>query len=684
MRKLLLLALLIAAGAPTASAQGARDSVDWAVRLEPSSVAPGEAFVALIEAHIRPGWKMYATDSPGGSPLKIEFEEAAWASVSGRLRQATPNEGYDPFLKAQVRYFRDRASFELPMRAGTVAQGSYELSGRAVFMICDDRMCLPPTPVPLKASLSIGTGADSGVSPPDDRLSAEGGSGAESPRGEALDGSSSERNTQGESRPLPSLQEATPAGDFGSGVPGGMWAFVLLAVGAGFAALLTPCVFPMIPLTISYFTKHSGNRSESIRMAVVYGAAIVITFTGLGVLTALLVGAAGAQTIAANPWINLFIGAVFVVFALSLLGLFELRLPSSVLNFFNRQSSERGGYLGVLFMGLTLTLVSFSCTAPFVGGLLAATVQGQWAYPVVGMLLFSATFALPFFLFALFPKGLGALPQAGAWMNCVKVVLGFVELAAALKFLSNADLIWGWQIITRPLAIALIVVIFALAGLYLLGKLRLSHEPAVEQVGVMRLMVAIAFFGISLYMIPGLLGAPLNALDAYLPPRQGSDVSLIGFSTSPGTGTASHAFPWHEEIAPAFEEARQSGKPVFVDFTGYTCTNCREMEANVFPRAEVASRLTSNFILLRLYTDDLDRGPDFQRYQLRTTGTVALPTYAIIDATSERVLAKVSGIISPKNFVAFLDSGSGPTADEGLVALRAASPRPTMMVARGR
>ena len=357
---------------------------------------------------------------------------------------------------------------------------------------------------------------------------------------------------------------------------------------------------------------------------------------------------------------NLFIAGVLVAFALSLLGLYELRVPAGLLNYLNRQGTERQGYTGVLFMGLTLTLVSFSCTAPFVGGLLAAAAGGTWAYPLFGMLAFSAAFALPFVFFALFPKALSALPRSGAWMNAVKVVLGFVELAAAIKFLSNADLVWHWGVISRTFAIAFTVVVFFLTGLYLLGKLRLAHEPPLESVGVGRLLSAIFFIGLSLYMLPGLLGAPLNALDAYLPPRQGTDVSLVSaFAGHLGSGAAKAEEDWYvDDLEGAFAEADALDKPVFIDFTGYTCTNCREMEANVFTRQEVAERFRRDYVLLRLYTDDLQRGKEFLNYQLRLTGTVALPTYAVVNPDGRVLVRKVSGILDVDAFVAFLDQGS--------------------------
>ncbi len=273
------------------------------------------------------------------------------------------------------------------------------------------------------------------------------------------------------------------------------------------------------------------------------------------------------------------------------------------------------------------------------------------------MLIFSATFALPFVLFAMFPSGLSRLPASGNWMNTLKVVFGFVELAAAIKFLSNADLVWGWNIISRPLAIAVIVVIFFLTGIYLIGKLRLKHEPVDQEIGTLRLITAIGFFGLSLYMLPGLLGAPLNNLDAFLPPRQGTDISLL--AAFPRTADASIGDEnWYEDIDEAFAAAATAGKPVFIDFTGYTCTNCRQMESTVFLHASITERFENDFVLLKLYTDDIDEGPALQRYQLNLTGTVALPTYAVVHPDSKVLLARMSGTASVEEFRDFLDGGA--------------------------
>ncbi len=638
-----LLVLLVLQAGPV-QAQRATDLVQWQARAHPATVAPGDSLWLFLEATIAEGWKMYALDSPPPTRgVRVRLDSLpAGIQQAGPPRQQPPREGYDPFFEQVVRYFMDRAVLAVPLVVMPDAtSGPRTLMARVEFTICNDRICLPPTEVPVETTFRVDPQAPSTATLP--RFE---------PAVPPIDPTSPAPATED----TPVLTEAATQ-DLARARSGGLWGFLLLAIGAGLAALLTPCVFPMIPLTVSFFTRQGGSRAQAVRMALVYGLAIVATFTGLGVLTALLVGASGAQTIAANPWINLFIGLVFILFALSLLGLYELRLPSGLINYFNRQSQTHGGYLGVLFMGLTLTLVSFSCTAPFIGGLLAATALGEWGYPILGMVAFSLTFATPFVLFALFPRALQALPRSGSWMQTIKVILGFVELAAALKFLSNADLVWGWGILSRPLVIALVVVLFFLTGLYLIGKLRLPHEPPVETVGVGRLLVAVLFFGLSLYMLPGLLGAPLGNLDAYLPPRRATDVGLVALLQSNGGAGNTAELSWHEDLEAALAEAQATGRPVFIDFTGYTCTNCRQMEATVFPHPEVARRLQEDFVRLRLYTDDASVGPEWQRYQLQLTGTVALPTYAIVPPEGKPLLARHMGLASVEEFVAFLEKG---------------------------
>ena len=649
------------------------DYVKWETTISADEVATGNTFSITHKAKISAGWKMYAMNSPTpswGVKLQLDDLPAGFQQV-GDIDQHEPKEGYDPNFKIDVVYFENEATlvstFEVDESAG---KGLQVISGKVGYQICNDKVCLPPRYEPFITQLDVvdeatGAGSSSGTEP--GNLEPGDTGGADLSEAETREIPSFVID-QGDAELVLESQEDIASGSAPlSRQAGGLWGFILLAIGAGLGALLMPCVFPMIPLTVSYFTKHAHDRQHAVRMAGVYGLSIIVIFTGLGILMALLIGASGAQLIAANPWVNLFIGLTFVVFALSLLGLFELQLPSGLVNYFNRQGNERRGYTGVLFMGATLTMVSFSCTAPFVGGLLAATAGGEWTYPIIGMLVFSATFSLPFVLFALFPSGLTRLPSSGSWMNTLKVVFGFIELAAAIKFLSNADLVWGWNIISRPMAIAVTVVILFLAGLYLIGKLRLSHDPPTEAIGTPRLIFSIGFFGLSLYMLPGLFGAPLNNLDAFLPPRLGSDMSLVASISSVSRETVAEE-DWFEDRESAYAEASQLGKPVFIDFTGYTCTNCRQMESTVFPQMTIAERFDQKYVLLRLYTDDLEEGPELQRFQLKLTGTVALPTYAIVDPGTGSLISQRSGLMPVNEFADFLDSGAAVFSEQYLAA----------------
>jgi len=427
-----LLGLTLFGPTGTATAQfgpdirGPEEYVQWTARPIPSTIGSDGTTVLKISATIADDWKMYALDAslpslddvltrPYGVTVTVpdSMEGLRW---TGDVGQSEPKGGFDPTFEMELLWFYSEAHFFTSVQSTTMEGGVREIQTDVRFQICNDDIgvCLRPSTATVSTSLSVDPTCE-GCTASDSDL---------------------ERTTSMTS----SLISA--GSDYDSYRSGGLLPFLLLAIGAGLASLLTPCVFPMIPLTVSYFTKHGHSRSKAVRLALMYGAAIVTTFTVLGIVMALVVGAAGAQTIAANPWVNLFIAAVLVGFALSLLGMYEIRIPSSVLNWVNAKGGEENGWAGVLFMGLTLTLVSFSCTAPFVGGLLAAASVGTWVFPLLGMIAYSATFALPFVLLALFPQALDRLPKSGSWMNSMKVVLGFVELAAAVKFFSNADLVW--------------------------------------------------------------------------------------------------------------------------------------------------------------------------------------------------------------------------------------------------
>lgn len=387
-----------------------------------------------------------------------------------------------------------------------------------------------------------------------------------------------------------------------------------------------------------------------------FGLSIVIIFTSLGAILAFILGVSGVSQFASNPWVNLGIGIMFIVFGVSMLGMFELRLPYRLTNWLNRKSNEGNGMVGTLFMGLTISAVSFSCTAPFVGAILAATTGGDWFFPIIGMLAFSAAFASPFILFAMFPGYLESLPKSGTWMNVIKVVLGFIILAASIKFLANADIVWQWGIISRPLGLAIWITLFFLAGLYLLGTYTLHGDKKPDSITTGRLLVAIPFLIFSFYLIPGLLGASLGIWDSWLPAKKPTDVSVVNSIGVGSGGGIQTEEVWSDNYDTSVENAIAANQPVFIDFTGYTCTNCRAMENTVFPLETVQQRF-EQMEKVKLYTDGGADAEKNQQFQFALTGTVALPTYAIVDPQSEKVLDQLIGFTKAERFEEFLDKG---------------------------
>lgn len=616
---------------------GPESYVSWSVRPIPSGIGVQDTTVVKISATIAEDWKMYALDAslpsmdevlsrPYGVTVTIP-DSVQGVQWSGSVGQSPPKAGFDAIFEMDLKWFYEEASFYTGVMSVDSLGGTVTIPLAVRYQICNDEIgvCLRPDIADLTTVVSVDPSCiDCSATDDDIALTT---------------------NAQ---------LEAAAGPEAVSGV--GFLPFILLAIGAGLASLLTPCVFPMIPLTVSYFTKYGHTRKEALRLALLYGSAIVITFTSIGIVMAVLVGSAGALVIAANPWVNTFIAVVLVGFALSLLGLYEIRVPSSLLNWVNARGGEDKGWAGVLFMGLTLTLVSFSCTAPFVGGLLAAASTGTWAYPLLGMVAYSTTFALPFVLLALFPRSLDRLPKSGSWMNTLKVVLGFVELAAAVKFFSNADLVWGLGVLPRTLGVFLVFVCTLLIGLYLIGWLRIGYAEPIKP-SRLRQGLAVLFILASLRIAPGMAGKPLGFLDAYLPPHQDADRALLArFGIENAEADLEEGWVV-DDIEGAFAMAAVRDVPIMVDFSGYTCTNCRDMEANVFPRPDVRSRLDSSFVPLRLYTDDLEKGDAFHAFQMELTGTPALPTYAIVHPADSSVIAQQSAMMSEHEFIAFLDRG---------------------------
>ncbi len=622
-QRALLMGIILAVLSPFFLYAQPPNPVKFSLSEAPDTVKAGEVFTVKVEASIEGKWHLYSVlNDPDAGPYPTAFSaKSPNFVIAGDVAESKADIEFDPNFEAELGWHSTYANFEIPVAVKSELQGKQNLDLEVFYQVCDDRVCLPPT----RKSVIVGVVVD-GVA--DDIYEA------------ALGGAETNDNAK-----------VKKSGGLNSE---GIFSFLWIAIVAGFAALLTPCVFPMIPLTVSYFSKQEDAK-KGIGSALLFGLAIVATFTILGVVLASLLGASGAQNFAANPVVNLMIAAVLVAFAFSLLGMYELQLPHQLTNYLNRKSTESSGIVGILFMAMTISAVSFSCTAPFVGAVFTATVGGEWFYPILGMIGFSAAFASPFVLFAMFPKWLESLPKSGSWMNIVKVLLGFIELAAAFKFLSNADLVWEWGLISRPFTIAFWIVIFLLAGVYVLGFLTLKHEQKVENISTGRMLLAMPLLAFSIYLIPGLLGSSLGIWDAFLPPKQPTDVSLIS-SLGASAGSTSADEGWSKDYEGALEEAKAEGIPVFIDFTGYTCTNCRAMETNVFPLEEV-QEVFAQMKLVKLYTDGGKDAKDNQKIQFELTGNIALPTYVIYDPVNEVVIDQVLGYTKEEKFIEFLNEG---------------------------
>jgi len=432
---------------------------------------------------------------------------------------------------------------------------------------------------------------------------------------------------------------------------GSILRYLWLSLGMGALSLLTPCVFPMVPITVSFFANHSSRtRAGALKMAALYGLGIMFTFVALGMSLAIIFGAAGINKLASNPWVNLLITAIFLGFALSLLGVFFMQLPSGLMNRLNQTSSEKeGSVVGTMLMGLTFSLTSFTCTAPFVGTLLVLATQGNWRWPLVGMLGFSFVFALPFFLLALVPQLMTQLPKSGGWMNSVKVVMGFLEIAAAMKFLSNADLVWHWNIFTRTTVLCIWTGCLLMVVAYLLGCFRLDHDSDLRAVSGVRVVLSLAFLACAIWLSHGLAGHPLGGIDAFLPPAEVDSAAQVQ------TSAASAETPWIlNDLPSGLAKAKAEGKPVFIDFTGYTCTNCRWMESNVLSKPAIEQDL-SRFVKVRLYTDgDGEVYSNQQDYEDKHFGTVALPLYALLDSNGAMVDTSAGVTRDADTFAEFL------------------------------
>jgi thiol:disulfide interchange protein len=618
-------------------------------KLEPAQVKQGQRAKILITAKIDPGWHLYSLTQGRGGPIAttITIDENNPLKMDGKPQQPKPKRAVDPNFTPPggpdfiTETFDNEVTFTVPVKAATDSPtGALKTFVKIRFQVCDEHQCLPPRTRPVEVDATI-IAANTGPSPGPIQIAGTSPSPTPASAPTVSPSPTNVPATSPGARPNtpPEAIDAADEDTAKSLRDRGLFGYIIFAMGVGLLSLLTPCVFPMIPITVSFFTKREQRTTgEAVRQALIYCFGIIFTFTGLGLALTLIAGPSGINKLAASPWMNLFLTTLFVVFALNLFGMFEIRLPSGFISRLDARSQSRT-VAATLLMGLTFTLTSFTCTAAFVGTVLVAVTQGEWFWPAVGMLAFSTAFAFPFFLLALFPKWMQSLPKSGGWLNSVKVVMGFLELGAAFKFLSNVDLVWGWETVSRNLVLAGWIAIAIVTSVYLLGKFQLPHDTPVQKIGVMRMLTATSFLGLAFYFLTGLFGGNLGEWEAMLPPPQANAAWLASYDE-------------------ALQKARLENKPVFLNFTGVTCTNCRWMESNMFTEPEVKREL-GRFVLAELYTDR-ETAEDERNGQLQADKfkTVALPLYAIIDPNGN-TLAKFPGLTRDKReFIGFLQRGS--------------------------
>lgn len=622
------------------------EPVKWKVSLQ----GEGQEKEIVFHAFIEDGWHLYATDIPQGGPIptSVSFDELSQVSLKGEITPAQrPHEEYSPLFDMKLGWYDSKIDFK---QAVTIDDpDNFKITGYITYQACNDVTCLPPTKYEFSFGESQTEAAPAPVMTP------------------VAFNTKTSSNLTDQPGWQPVVEKVQSMSTEGLQHTDSLWFIFLSGFVGGLLALLTPCVWPMIPLTVSFFLKKQQSRRKAIGEAILYGLSIIVIYVGAGLLITLLFGASALNDLATNAIFNILFFALLVLFAVSFFGAFEITLPASWSNKLDRKADTATGIIAIFFMAFTLVLVSFSCTGPIIGTLLveAASWGGKLA-PAVGMGGFAIALAIPFALFAMFPSLMKQMPKSGGWLNMVKVVLGFLELALSLKFLSVADLAYGWHILDRETFLVLWIVIFALLGFYLLGKISFSHDSPVKYVSVPRLFLAIVSLSFSIYMIPGLWGAPLKAISAFAPPLYTQDFNL-----------------YEQEVHAAFNDyneglayARKEKKPILIDFSGYGCVNCRKMEASVWTDPKVKEILEKQYVLITLMVDDKEKlskpitvtengkqvklttvGEKWSFLQRYKFGANAQPYYVIIDDKGEPLAAPYGYDESVPRFVKFLQSG---------------------------
>ncbi len=670
------------------------DPVKWSTSVKKISETE---YDLISKASIEGGWHLYSQVVPEGGPLPTVFtfeEDNAYKTI-GKVKEGKGVTELDPVFDMVITFFSNTATFtqrvQLTGDKGTTVKGEVE------FMVCDDTRCLPPNYVELIFKI------------PDPKKDSDSAVAAVDKDDSKSDDVKEEENTVEEIAPsTPDFLESVTTTDTIQGAVNtsdsskaaveqtkkqeskGLWTIFVVAFLFGFTALLTPCVFPMIPMTVSFFTKQSKSRAAGIKNAIIYGVAIIVIYVFLGAIVTWFFGADALNALSTNVWFNFFFFILLVIFALSFLGAFEIMLPNSWANKVDRQA-DRGGIIGIFFMALALAIVSFSCTGPIIGTLLVEAASKGGIAPFVGMFGFSLALAMPFALFAAFPGWMNSLPKSGGWLNTVKVFLGFLELALAFKFLSNADLVLQLHWLEREVFLAIWIAVFGALTLYLFGKFQLPHDSPIDKLSVGRLSIGLIVAAFTIYLIPGLWGAPLKLISGFPPPMQYSESPYgVGYTKLGSGGSAATAeFPEGAHLGPhdilAFHDyetglayAKKVGKPVLVDFTGHACVNCRKMEERVWSEPKILKLLNNDVVLISLYVDDKRPLADGEKYVSEISGKElkyigqkwsefqilrykanAQPFYVLMDHNEENLIDPVGYTPDIEEYYDWLQNGVG-------------------------
>ena len=674
MRKTLFMSLMLLLVCTVTCMAQMQDPVHFKSELKQISGTEAEI---VFTATIDDGWHVYSTDLPDGGPISATFnvDKIEGAELVGKLTPVGKEEDkFDQMFQMQVRFFEHNAQFVQKIK---ITGATFKIEGYMQYGACNDQNCLPPTDVNFSFT-GKGDGKAAAAAPAPDTNKDVAASESNTAETEATAEVSAETDSvaasaatsvSGESDYWTPVIKELNAFDEHTESSEASWLYIFFAgFLGGLIALFTPCVWPIIPMTVSFFLKRSGDKKKGIRDAWTYGASIVVIYVVLGLAITLIFGASALNSLSTNAIFNLFFFLLLVVFAASFFGAFEITLPSSWSTAVDSKAEKAGGLLSIFLMAFTLSLVSFSCTGPIIGFLLVeVSTTGSIVAPAIGMLGFAIALALPFTLFAMFPSWLKSMPKSGGWMNVIKVVLGFIELAFALKFLSVADMAYGWRILDRETFLALWIALFGLLGVYLLGKIKFPHDDDEDKVSVPRFFLGLISIAFAIYMVPGLWGAPLKAISAFAPPSSTQDFNLY-------EAEEVHAqFTNYEE---GMNYAKQVGKPVMVDFTGWGCVNCREMESKVWIDPKVRDIMTKDYVLISLYVDEKEKLPEKitveengQTRILRTIGDKwsylqrvkfganAQPFYVLLDNEGKPLNGSYSHDEDVEKYINFLQTG---------------------------